>query len=72
MHPYQVAEARLAGAGGILVIVRMLSREQLDALREAHPGLVAMEDFPALAAHCARLEALPVFTAISQPFIAPA
>lgn len=41
-------------------------------MREAHPGLVAMEDFPALAAHCARLEALPVFTAISQPFIAPA
>lgn len=35
VHPYQVAEARLAGAGGILVIVRMLSREQLDALLDA-------------------------------------
>jgi len=35
VHPYQVAEARLAGAGGILVIVRMLSRQELDALLEA-------------------------------------
>lgn len=33
--PYQVAEARLAGAGGILVIVRMLTRAELDALIEA-------------------------------------
>lgn len=38
---------------------------------EAHPGLVAMEQFPALAAHAARLEALPVFQAIAQPFIPP-
>lgn len=29
---YQVAEARLAGAGGVLVILRMLPREELDAL----------------------------------------
>lgn len=35
VDPYQVAEARLAGAGGILIIVRMLSRAQLDALIEA-------------------------------------
>ncbi|MFO7326674.1 MAG: indole-3-glycerol-phosphate synthase [Pseudomonadota bacterium] len=35
VEPYQVAEARLAGAGGILVIVRMLSRAGLDALIEA-------------------------------------
>jgi indole-3-glycerol phosphate synthase len=35
VEPYQVAEARLAGAGGILVIVRMLSRAELDALIEA-------------------------------------
>lgn len=35
VHPYQVAEARLAGAGGILVIVRMLARAELDALIEA-------------------------------------
>ena len=35
VHPSQVAEARLAGAGGILVIVRMLTRAELDALIEA-------------------------------------
>ena len=35
VDPYQVAEARLAGAGGILVIVRMLSRPDLDALLQA-------------------------------------
>jgi glutathione S-transferase len=39
---------------------------------EAHPGLVSMTDFPALGAHAARLEALPAFQAIAQPFIAPA
>jgi indole-3-glycerol phosphate synthase len=32
VEPYQVAEARLAGAGGILVIVRMLDRDALLAL----------------------------------------
>jgi glutathione S-transferase len=37
-------------------------------LAEAHPGLVSMADFPALGAHAARLEALPVFQAIMQPF----
>jgi glutathione S-transferase len=38
---------------------------------EAHPGLISMGDFPALNAHAARLEALPVFQAIIQPFIPP-
>ncbi len=32
VDPLQVAEARLAGAGGILIIVRMLTRAELDAL----------------------------------------
>jgi indole-3-glycerol phosphate synthase len=32
VDPYQVAEARIAGAGGILIIVRMLARTELDAL----------------------------------------
>jgi indole-3-glycerol phosphate synthase len=32
VDPYQVLEARAAGAGGVLVIVRMLSAAQLDAL----------------------------------------
>jgi glutathione S-transferase len=35
---------------------------------EAHPGLISMANFPALGAHAARLEALPVFQAIMQPF----
>ncbi len=39
---------------------------------EAHPGLVTMAEFPALAVHAARLEALPVFQAITQPFVPPA
>jgi indole-3-glycerol phosphate synthase len=50
VDPYQVAEARLAGAGGILIIVRMLDRAQLDALMKAarHFGLfVLIEAFDA-------------------------
>lgn len=41
-------------------------------LNEAHPGLVEMSTFPALAAHAVTMEALPVFRAIMQPFIPPA
>ena len=40
--------------------------------RRGASGLVAMAQFPALAAHAARLEALPAFQTISQPFIPPA
>lgn len=50
VHPRQVAEARLAGAGGILIIVRMLSRAELDALIEAAAALglfVLIEAFDA-------------------------
>ena len=32
VDPYQVIEARVAGAGGVLVILRMLPRDMLDAL----------------------------------------
>jgi indole-3-glycerol phosphate synthase len=32
VDPYQVAEARAAGAGGVLIILRMLVREELQAL----------------------------------------
>ena len=32
VDPYQVAEARAAGAGGVLIILRMLAREELQAL----------------------------------------
>lgn len=41
-------------------------------VREAHAGLIDWSAYPALSAHCATLEALPVFKDISQPFIAPA
>lgn len=39
---------------------------------ETHGDAITLADFPALAAHCQRLEALPVFKQISQPFVAPA
>ena len=39
---------------------------------EAHPGLIPADEFPALAAHAARMEALPVFQAVTQPFVPPA
>jgi glutathione S-transferase len=38
-------------------------------LAEAHPGLISMADYPRLRAHAARLEALPAFHAITQPFL---
>jgi glutathione S-transferase len=41
-------------------------------LGEAHPGLADRARHPALAAHAQRLEALPAFQAICQPFIPPA
>lgn len=39
---------------------------------EAHPGLISATEIPRLRADAERLEALPVFAAISQPFIPPA
>ena len=41
-------------------------------LIEAHPGIASANDYPTLAGEAARLEALPVFQAIAQPFIPPA
>jgi indole-3-glycerol phosphate synthase len=35
VDPYQIYEARLAGAGGVLIILRMLTRDQSKALLEA-------------------------------------
>jgi glutathione S-transferase len=43
----------------------------LQFLRDVHPDLFAANDYPALDRHAARLEALPAFKIISQPFIAP-
>jgi indole-3-glycerol phosphate synthase len=39
VDPYQVLEARAAGAGGVLVIVRMLSRARMPALLDAAASL---------------------------------
>ena len=39
---------------------------------ESLPDVVAMQDYPSLFAHCERLEAMPVFRDISQPFTPPA
>jgi len=41
-------------------------------MRDSHPDLGGLDGCPALAAHCERMEALPVFQEISQPFIPPA
>jgi glutathione S-transferase len=38
---------------------------------DAHGAIISLKDMPALLAHCARLEELPVFKAIMQPFIPP-
>lgn len=38
---------------------------------EAHPDLLPLARFPALAHHAQRLEKLPAFQAIAQPFIPP-
>jgi indole-3-glycerol phosphate synthase len=50
VDPYQVHEARLAGAGGVLVILRMLEPDQINALLEAAAELrlfVLLEAFDA-------------------------
>jgi indole-3-glycerol phosphate synthase len=48
VDPYQVLEARAAGAGGVLVILRMLTRERVCALLDAaadHGLFVLLEAF---------------------------
>jgi len=39
VDPYQVLEARAAGAGGVLVILRMLSRDEIEALPQRAAAL---------------------------------
>ena len=39
---------------------------------EAHPGLIDAATYPAVAEAAARMEAMPVFAEICQPFVAPA
>jgi glutathione S-transferase len=62
--PYWVGEAIGHADIAVACALRLIS--------DAHPGMIAMADMPALAAHASRLEALPVFQEIAQPFIAPA
>jgi indole-3-glycerol phosphate synthase len=62
VDPYQVLEARAAGAGGVLAIVRMLSRAELDALLDCARALglfVLLEAFDAhdLELACERIAA---------------
>jgi indole-3-glycerol phosphate synthase len=50
LDPYQVLEARAAGAGGVLLIVRMLSKGQISELLDAaaaHRMFVLLEAFDA-------------------------
>jgi len=50
VDPYQVLEARAAGAGGVLVILRMLPREGIESLLDCAEGLdmfVLLEAFDA-------------------------
>ncbi|HVO45711.1 MAG TPA: indole-3-glycerol-phosphate synthase [Steroidobacteraceae bacterium] len=50
VDPYQVIEARVAGAGGVLVILRMLQRQQVNALLDCARSLglfVLLEAFDA-------------------------
>ena len=57
VDPYQVLEARAAGAGGVLLIVRMLTRERLTELLDAaaeHGLFVLLEAFDAADLELAR------------------
>jgi indole-3-glycerol phosphate synthase len=57
VDPYQVLEARAAGAGGVLLIVRMLSRPQMVQLLDMaaeHRLFVLLEAFDADDLHAAR------------------
>jgi len=57
VDPYQVLEARAAGAGGVLVILRMLARERIEELLDAaadHGLFVLLEAFDAADLELAR------------------
>lgn len=57
-----------AGIGHCDIAVACAIRHCVEAL----PDVLDMGALPALAAHCSRCEALPVFREVSQPFIPPA
>ena len=57
VDPYQILEARAAGAGGVLVILRMLPRRQIAELLDAaseHGMFVLLEAFDEADLHLAR------------------
>jgi indole-3-glycerol phosphate synthase len=57
VDPYQVLEARAAGAGGVLVILRMLTRPRIDELLDVaaeHGMFVLLEAFDAVDLEMAR------------------
>ena len=56
----QIGHADIA----VAVVLRFVS--------EVHPDLITLADYPALHRHAERLEMLPVFRRIVQPFIPPA
>jgi glutathione S-transferase len=58
--------------GGLIGHADIAVAVVLRFIAEAHPGVFPLARYPALAAHAARLEALPVFQTIAQPFIPPA
>ncbi len=76
VDPYQVIEARAAGAGGVLVILRMLSREGIKALLECARSLglfVLLEAFDEadmdamhdLVGNHARADAAPILAGLN-------
>ena len=54
--------------GSILSHADVMLATMLRFVSEATPTVVTLGDFPALAAHSAQHEALPVFQTVSQPF----
>lgn len=62
--PYWFGEAIGHADIAVACVLRFIS--------EAHAGVFTLADWPALAAHAARCEALPVFAEIQQSFIPPA
>ncbi len=70
LDPYQVLEARAAGAGGVLLILRMLSKGQISELLDAaaaHRMFVLLEAFDAARLGNARGMCWPCARAVAEP-----
>jgi glutathione S-transferase len=72
-----VLESERAAAGGDYWLAGRIGHADITVacmlrhLGEAHPGLGSLDALPALKAHAERMEALPIFQEIQQPFIPP-